>query len=124
MWRLLVAGPPLHRLWHGQVWQSLALLHPSSLFRHSSTSPRAIGKGQPLLGTSWLNRPYYAGWFVGPIFGDSPIDGMDQDNGAFGGLLLGWDMDHYWGTQLRFGWAAMRLTDRDIRSDSATTTSS
>lgn len=109
------------RFCHGRVWQKLTLFRPASMFRHSSTSPRAIGKGEPLLGTSWLNRPYYAGWFLGPMFGDSPIDGMDQGNGAFGGLVLGWDVDHYWGTQLRFGWAAMRLTERDspqrIRND-------
>jgi hypothetical protein len=102
------------RLLHSDVWQRLAIFHPTSMLRHSSTSPRATGKGEPLVGTSWLNRPYYAGWFLGPIFGASPVDGMDQGNGAFGGLILGWDMDHYWGTQLRFGWAAMQLTDRDF----------
>jgi hypothetical protein len=48
------------------------------------------------------------------MFADDPIaGGMDQGNDAFGGLLLGWDYDHYWGTQLRLGWAALQLTDRE-----------
>jgi len=69
-----------------------------------------------LVGTSWLNRPYYAGWFIGPMFGDDPVaGGTEHGNDAFGGLLLGWDYDHYWGTQLRFGWATLGLIDDDSR---------
>ncbi len=79
-------------------------------FRHSSVDPRHIGKGRPLMGTSWLNRPFHADWFAGALFGDNLIGGrVDQGNDLFGGYRLGWDMDHYWGGEVRFGWSAPEL---------------
>ena len=66
---------------------------------------RHIGLGRPLQGTSWLNRPWYAGWFVGPWFGDTLItDRVDQDTGFFGGFWLGQDLAHYWGSELRLSY--------------------
>jgi hypothetical protein len=77
-------------------------------FRHSSTDGRHVGMGDPLLGTSWLNRPYHAGWFIGSIFGESLIPGRVRQLSDFvGGYEMGWDVDHYWGTQLRLAWAAI-----------------
>lgn len=63
---------------------------------------RHVGWGQPLEGTSWLNRPMYAGLFVGPWMGDTLVSGrVNQEHGVFSGLWLGCDGGHYWGGELR-----------------------
>jgi len=73
-------------------------------FRHSSTHGRHVGRGNPLQGTSWLNRPYHVDWFVGPLLGDQLIHGrVNQENVLFGGVRIGWDFDHYWGVEWRYG---------------------
>lgn len=75
-------------------------------FKHSSTQGRNVGKGVPLEGTSWLNRPYHVDWFLGPLLGDDLITNqVSQDNVLFGGLRLGWDFDYFWGVEWRLGWA-------------------
>ncbi|QEG34772.1 hypothetical protein [Bythopirellula goksoeyrii] len=75
-------------------------------FRHSSSSGRFAHKGVPLEGTSWLNRPYHADWFVGSLLGDELIPGrVDQHNGTIGGVRIGTDFDYYWGAEWRFGWS-------------------
>ena len=75
-------------------------------FKHSSTHGRNVGKGIPLEGTSWLNRPYHVDWFLGPLLGDDLITNrVSQDNVMFGGLRLGWDFDYFWGIEWRLGWA-------------------
>lgn len=73
-------------------------------FRHSSTHGRNVGRGIPLEGTSWLNRPYHVDWFVGPLLGDQLIKNrVSQENVLFGGLRVGWDFDYYWGLEWRYG---------------------
>ena len=63
---------------------------------------RHLGFGQPLQGTSWLNRPYYVGAFAGTWLGESLISGeVDQGTGFFSGYWLGTDLNHYWGSELR-----------------------
>jgi hypothetical protein len=79
-------------------------------FRHSSTSGRNVGKGIPLEGASWLNRPYHVDWFLGPLLGDQLTATVRQDNVLFGGLRIGWDFDYFWGVEWRFGWADPRAT--------------
>ena len=75
-------------------------------FRHSSSHGRSIGKGLPLKGTSWLNRPYHCDLFLGPLLGDDLIKNrVSQTNVLLGGLRLGWDFDYYWGSEWRIGWA-------------------
>ncbi len=75
-------------------------------FRHSSTHGRNVGRGIPLKGTSWLNRPYHVDWFLGPLLGDDLISNrVSQENVVFGGVRLGWDFDYYWGLEWRLGWA-------------------
>jgi len=75
-------------------------------FRHSSTHGRHIGLGIPLEKTSWKNRPYHIDWFTGTLLGDNLISKrVAQDNELFGGLRIGWDFDHYWGIETRFGWS-------------------
>lgn len=73
--------------------------------RHSSADGRHLGKGIPLEGTSWLNRPYHADWFVGSLLGDNLTDSVRQNNELFGGVRIGFDFDYYWGLDWRFGWA-------------------
>jgi Outer membrane protein beta-barrel domain len=78
--------------------------------RHAHTHGRHIGRGQPLVGTSWLNRPYYAGAELGPLWINRSIhDDVSRDTDAFGGIFLGWDRDPYWGAELRFNWATPEL---------------
>ena len=75
-------------------------------FRHSSTHGRHIGRGLPLEGTSWKNRPYHVDWFTGPILNDDLVkNSVALDNELFGGFRVGWDFDYYWGIEARFGWA-------------------
>ncbi|NOY29958.1 MAG: hypothetical protein GXP28_07200 [Planctomycetes bacterium] len=72
-------------------------------FRHSSTHGRHIGRGIPLEGTSWLNRPYHVDWFIGPLLGDDLIDNrVSQENVLIGGVRIGWDFDYYWGIEWRY----------------------
>ena len=76
-------------------------------FRHSSSHGRTVGKGVPLEGSSWLNRPYHVDWFLGPLLGDDLITNrVSQDNVLFGGLRLGYDFDYFWGIEWRFAWAS------------------
>ena len=37
---------------------------------------RSTGKGLPLVVTSWLNRPYSAGWFAGGVVGPPLLHGV------------------------------------------------
>ena len=79
-------------------------------FRTSKNSPRSIGVGEPLRGTSWLNRPNSISFFAGILNGDQLItDRVDQGSALFGGLRMGWDFDHYWGLEVRGGWASPEL---------------
>lgn len=79
--------------------------HPDDPLRHR-------GIGHPLIGTSWLNRPYHVGWFLGSIIPEPPIRGLvDVDDSAFGGYRIGHDFDHYWGVEGRFGISRPRTVD-------------
>jgi len=82
------------------------------LHRDPNDSARSTGIGKPLTGTSWRNRPFHIGWLFGGLIGDSLIDGViDQQDGLIGGYRLGWDFDHYWGTELRYAFAKQDLID-------------
>ncbi|HTU26733.1 MAG TPA: hypothetical protein VMF30_15100 [Pirellulales bacterium] len=74
---------------------------------------RAVGWGTPLLGTSWLNRPWSAGWFAGGIFGSPLMHGVSQQGGFYGGYRLGFDYDFYWGWEARLGAASICLSEPD-----------
>ncbi len=77
----------------------LAPQDPDSPNRHR-------GLGQPLEGTSWRNRPIHADWFVGWLWGDQLIGGrVGQGENLFGGYRIGYDFGHYWGAELRAGFA-------------------
>jgi hypothetical protein len=84
--------------------------------RHSHTHGRHIGRGGPLVDTSWLNRPFYAGGEIGGLWMTRPIHhDVSRDADAFGGAFLGWDRDPYWGAELRFDWATPELINHDAR---------
>lgn len=75
-------------------------------FRHSSSDGRYSGKGLPMEGTSWLNRPLHADWFMGSLLGSELVDGrVDQGNDVIAGVRIGYDFDYYWGLDWRFGWS-------------------
>ncbi|MFO0885623.1 MAG: outer membrane beta-barrel protein [Pirellulales bacterium] len=73
---------------------------------------RHLGIGDPLQGTSWLNRPLSIGLFAGGIFNSNLINGhVLQNNTSLVGARLGWDFDHYWGTEIRYAFANPNITD-------------
>lgn len=78
--------------------------------RHSSSHGRFVDKNEPLLYSSWLNRPLHFDWFVGPVMTDSPADSVGITNDLLGGIRIGWDFDYYWGIEWRFGWASPNIT--------------
>ena len=83
-------------------------------FHHSDPNDanRYVGWGSPLQGTSWRNRPFHLGWDVGLLSGDELIAGhVDQGQRVMGAYRLGWDFDHYWGTEFRFAFAYLDLID-------------
>ena len=82
-------------------------------FRHTDPDDpaRHVGLGHPLAGTSWRNRPWYCRVALRRDVGDNLIRRrIGQDEVLFGGYRIGWDFDHYWGTELRFGFANLDLT--------------
>ena len=81
---------------------------PIHWFGHSDPNDpyRHAGLGEPLIGTSWRNRPWYLGLFVGGIFNDDLVDNeVLQNNAVFLGVRLGWDFDHYWALEGRYAFA-------------------
>jgi outer membrane protein with beta-barrel domain len=72
---------------------------------------RHIGVGQPLEGTSWRNRPWFAGAFFGGAFHGDLTDNVRQNNGSLMGLRLGWDLDHYYGIEGRYAFSNPQIMD-------------
>ncbi|MHB0957640.1 MAG: outer membrane beta-barrel protein [Pirellulaceae bacterium] len=65
---------------------------------------RYAGLGKPLKNTSWLNRPIYAGGFIGETFGDTLApDALELEPSLYTGFWLGYDVSHYWGCDIRLG---------------------
>jgi hypothetical protein len=89
--------------WFSEPWFSHT--DPNDPYRH-------IGLGQPLMGTSWRNRPWFAGTFVGGVLMGDVIDGRvnASDTGLYG-VRLGHDFDHYWGLEWRFAVAQPELSN-------------
>lgn len=83
-------------------------------FSHSDPNDphRHVRLGQPLIGTSWRNRPLFVGAFYGGILADDLIDDrVDQSDTWFLGLRAGADFDHYWGVEFRYAFAPPELTN-------------
>lgn len=100
------SGPPPGETGHDSLVQPwFTHTDPNDPFRHS-------GAGRPLVGTSWLNRPWYFGVFLGGNFADDLIDDrVLASNSFFLGGRLGWDFDHYWGLEGRYAFSHPQLVD-------------
>ncbi|MCI0335405.1 MAG: porin family protein [Planctomycetes bacterium] len=82
--------------------------------RHSTTHGRHVGRGSPLGGTSWRNRPFYVGGEIGTMWLTQSIDeNVSRDVDTFGGVFAGWDWDHYWGGELHFDWSTPELKNSE-----------
>lgn len=78
---------------------------------------RSAGKGQPLTTGSWLNRPYHADLFVGGWFSSDLIPGdYTVDGGNIAGARVGWDFNHYLGTEFRIASANGNIASEATRS--------
>ncbi len=78
--------------------------------RSSASHGRAMGPGRPLRGTSWLNRPYEVTFESGAlIMLQRPAANVRKSNDYYAAMQLGWDFDHYWGSQVRLGWSTPEL---------------
>jgi hypothetical protein len=99
----------------GSPWQhNVHPLFAEPWFAHGDPNDprRHIGIGQPLVGTSWRNRPIYFGSFVGGILMDDIVSNqIYQNDTAFVGLRLGFDFDHFWGLEMRGAFARPDLAD-------------
>lgn len=74
----------------------------------------AVGLLGPMTRQSWLSRPFSAGFFLGFMDGGELVDDwVTQEEGFFGGFRMGWDIDHHWGLETRFGFASLGLEDSD-----------
>jgi hypothetical protein len=83
---------------------------PNDPYRH-------IGLGRPLIGTSWLNRPWFVGGFLGGLLADDLISGeVESNNSFFLGGRVGWDFDHYWGMEGRYAFSRPQITDGEGNS--------
>jgi hypothetical protein len=96
-------------------WQHF--VHPwfdEPWFSHSDPNDphRHIGLGQPLVGTSWRNRPLYFGTFVGGVMMDDLVPNrIYQNDTTFVGARLGFDFDHFWALEGRWAFARPDLAD-------------
>jgi Outer membrane protein beta-barrel domain len=87
--------------------------------RHSSTHGRHANHGEPLVRTSWRNRPIYVGGQLGPMwFTESLDDDISTDTDLFGGVFVGWDTDHYWGHELHFDWSTPEFSNSQLPDSS------
>ncbi len=78
---------------------------------------RHVGRGEPLQGTSWRNRPLHADLLIGAIFPGDPISTVASRNGMLEGLRIGWDLNHYLGGELRLAQADVGIDGRNDRID-------
>ena len=61
--------------------------------------------------TSWLNRPYEFSLETGAfVMGSRLSSNNSRNNDILAAASLGWDWDHYWGSQARFAWTSPELT--------------
>lgn len=106
------AYPDAGESWFGGKHQKGEFSHRFDMVHsHPDDPARHIGWGQPLTGMSWRNRPIHIDVFAGTIMLQNLIPGdVEQEGAFFDGLRLGYDFDHYWGTEVRLGFAEGRLT--------------
>jgi len=84
-------------------WMSMLRLFPEEHRVRRRQAWKDSWQGEPLVGTSWRNRPYHVDFFIGGIQGDDPIDGrVLAGSGFIGGVRLGGDFNDHWGLELRY----------------------
>jgi hypothetical protein len=98
-------GPtPLEILW----WQRFKRAFQG--YRDPNDPSRHFGVGDPLVGTSWRNRPWYVNGFAGGVIGDDLQSGLISQGGGFiAGGRFGGDFDHFWGAEIRLAFANLDL---------------
>jgi opacity protein-like surface antigen len=104
---------------HGQIEQTLSKIPeflPEGILPpitgQTKEEHRHYGIGEPLEGSSWLACSHSAGTFFGAIGGATLIDNkLEQGGGGIFGLRFGFDYDHHWGVEKRFGFAQMNVLD-------------
>ncbi|HEX3599134.1 MAG TPA: hypothetical protein VHU84_03270 [Lacipirellulaceae bacterium] len=83
--------------------------------RHSSADGRNAGMGVPLVGTSWMNRPYYFGVDLGTVWVlDRVQSDVTRDVDMYGGIFAGCDWDYYWGSELDIQRATPELINEKV----------
>ncbi len=104
--------PSLFAKWFHRGGHRGAFSHRADLVHSHPDDPmRHIGLGQPLVGTSWRNRPFHVDAFAGTLLLQNLVSGEIEQSGAFfDGIRLGYDFDHYWGSEIRLGFAEGRLS--------------
>ncbi len=71
---------------------------------------RHLGIGGPLERESWLNRPFQFSPVAGAFIADGLLkDRVEGSTGYLSGFRLGWDFDHFWGLETRFGFTSFGL---------------
>lgn len=94
------SSEPTHRHW----------LKRHADLRSSVSHGRAMGPGEPLRGTSWLNRPLWFALDGGVLLmTDGPAANVRSNNDLLGAVSIGWDFDYYWGVQTRVTWSTPEL---------------
>lgn len=77
-----------------------------------------MGRGHPLEGTSWLNRPYYVSLAAGGLYMPRAVaTNVRRDTDVLTSLAIGWDWDFYWGLEWRLALATPEL--KNIKAPSA-----
>ncbi len=104
--------PPAHgEMGYGEHGHD-SLVQPWFTHTDPNDPYRHMGLGRPLIGTSWLNRPWFVGGFLGGLLADDLISGeVESNNSFFLGGRLGWDFDHYWGMEGRYAYSHPQISD-------------
>jgi Outer membrane protein beta-barrel domain len=84
--------------------------HAFQGYRDPNDPSRHFGIGEPLVGTSWRNRPWYVSGFAGGLIGDDlQSSQVDQGGGFLAGGRFGGDFDHFWGAEIRLAFANVNV---------------
>lgn len=79
---------------------------------------RNVGKGEPLFGTSWRNRPIYTGVLIGGVITAGPLHPWaEHENSPLLSIYQGFDFDHYWGGEMRFAFGRWGLANDGPESE-------
>lgn len=101
--------------WREWIWL------PQFGYRDPDDPLRHRGWGEPMIGTSWRNRPFAVDWAFGGTGTAGLTENARQTGGTVGGYRLAYDFDHYWGVEWRHLWASANLRSTVDVDYSATT---